>query len=96
MWTRTTHAVSASVTNSSAHATASIPAPTQPTRTPTAASATAPALPATGSAIRTWARAQGLPVGVRGRLPADVVAAYATAHGLAAASIDDQRLTTSP
>ncbi|MFG2044444.1 exonuclease domain-containing protein [Dactylosporangium sp. NPDC048998] len=76
--------------------TASIPAASQPARTPTAASAIAPALPATGSAIRTWARTQGLPVGVRGRLPADIVAAYATAHGLAAATIDDQRLTTSP
>ena len=35
---------------------------------------------ASGPAIRAWARAQGLPVGVRGRLSADVVAAYEAAH----------------
>jgi DNA polymerase-3 subunit epsilon len=75
--------------------TATIPAPTQPVRTLTAAGAVVPALPATGSAIRAWARAQGLPVGVRGRLPADIVAAYASARGLDTATIEGQRLIES-
>lgn len=30
--------------------------------------------------VREWARATGLPVGQRGRLPSDVVAAYMEAH----------------
>lgn len=34
-------------------------------------------------AIRSWARQQGLPVGVRGRLPADVLEKYRAAHALA-------------
>ncbi|WP_436837701.1 Lsr2 family DNA-binding protein [Micromonospora chersina] len=42
----------------------------------------APPLPASGPAIRAWAREQGLPVGVRGRLAAEIVTAYAIAHGL--------------
>lgn len=35
---------------------------------------------ASGPAIRAWAREQGLPVGARGRLPDEVVAAYNAAH----------------
>lgn len=33
------------------------------------------------SEVRTWAREQGLPVGDRGRLSPDLVAAYSSAHG---------------
>jgi hypothetical protein len=32
------------------------------------------------SQVRQWAREQGVQVGDRGRLPADLVAAYLTAH----------------
>ena len=32
------------------------------------------------SAVRSWARQQGWPIGLRGRLPADVVATYHAAH----------------
>ena len=32
------------------------------------------------AAIRDWARQQGVPVGVRGRLPTELVAAYRAAH----------------
>ncbi|MER6758006.1 exonuclease domain-containing protein [Micromonospora echinofusca] len=53
--------------------------------TPTAfpaASTAGPTLPAPGPTIRAWARAQGLPVAVRGRLATEIVNAYAVAHGL--------------
>jgi hypothetical protein len=33
------------------------------------------------SQVRQWARAQGVQVGERGRLPADLVAQYLAAHG---------------
>lgn len=33
------------------------------------------------SQVRAWAREQGVAVGDRGRLPADLVAQYLTAHG---------------
>lgn len=33
------------------------------------------------SAVRAWAREQGLPVGDRGRVSPDLVAAYVAAHG---------------
>jgi DNA polymerase III epsilon subunit-like protein len=41
------------------------------------------------TAIRAWARAQGIPVGDRGRLKADLVAQYRAAMGVAAASEAD-------
>lgn len=49
---------------------------------PTVASRTGSTLPAPGPTIRAWARDQGLPIGVRGRLAAEIVSAYAVAHGL--------------
>lgn len=65
--------------------TATIPVPTQPRPMDRAAVS---ALPIPGPAIRAWARNQGLPVGVRGRLSAEILAAYATAHGLETTTID--------
>ena len=35
------------------------------------------------SQVRQWAREQGVPVGDRGRIPADLVAQYLAAHGRA-------------
>lgn len=52
-----------------------------PTASP-AASTPGSALPAPGPTIRAWARAQGLPIGVRGRLATEIVEAYVVAHGL--------------
>jgi DNA polymerase-3 subunit epsilon len=64
---------------------AGIPAISSPTHSeahyvPTQGTTIAASLSAPGPAIRAWARDHGLPVGVRGRLPADVVAAYIAAH----------------
>ncbi|PZF98298.1 exonuclease domain-containing protein [Micromonospora endophytica] len=55
---------------------------TEPRKVATPANAAQPAgLPTVDpSAVRSWARQQGWPIGVRGRLPADVVAAYHAAH----------------
>lgn len=46
------------------------------------AGAPVPPRPASIAEIRDWARAEGLPVSDRGRIAADVAAAYARAHGL--------------
>lgn len=56
----------------------SVPSPVAPTT----ATTTGSTLLAPGPAIRAWARAQGLPVGVRGRLATEVINAYAAAHAL--------------
>ncbi len=40
-----------------------------------------PFMPSDPAAVRDWARANGLPVGVRGRIPADVIDAFAAANG---------------
>jgi hypothetical protein len=37
--------------------------------------------------VRRWAREQGLPVGDRGRISPDLVAAYSAAHGSAGSSV---------
>ena len=37
--------------------------------------------PGQSEAVRAWARAQGMPVSDRGRMPASVIAAYEAAHG---------------
>ncbi|MGC5287548.1 Lsr2 family DNA-binding protein [Micromonospora sp. DT231] len=58
------------------------PSPTPTTTAPMAATTTVSTLPAPGPTIRAWARANGLPVGVRGRLATETVNAYAAAHRL--------------
>ncbi len=40
-----------------------------------------PAMPNDPATVRAWASANGLPVGIRGRIPADVVEAFRTVHG---------------
>ncbi|WP_255608387.1 histone-like nucleoid-structuring protein Lsr2 [Micromonospora sp. PLK6-60] len=73
------HYIQPAKTEATTHAPAkTVPSPTAPT----AATATGSALPAPGPTIRAWARAQGLPVGVRGRLATEIVNAYVAAHGL--------------
>lgn len=75
--------------------TATMPAPAQPNPAAKAANTASSPLPASGPAIRAWARQQGLPVGVRGRLAADIVTAYAIAHGLEVIQVDGAHLATS-
>jgi len=62
--------------------TPTIPSPIQSETepVPTRGTTTAASLPTSGPVIRAWARDRGLPVGVRGRLSADLLAAYAAAH----------------
>ncbi|WP_406081273.1 exonuclease domain-containing protein [Micromonospora sp. NBC_00858] len=59
-----------------------VPSPTPATTARMAATTTDSTLPASGPTIRAWARANGLPVGVRGRLATEIVNAYAVAHRL--------------
>jgi DNA polymerase-3 subunit epsilon len=72
-----------------------MPAPAQPNPAAKAANTASSPLPASGPAIRALARQQGLPVGVRGRLAADIVTAYAIAHGLEVVEVDGAQLATS-
>jgi DNA polymerase-3 subunit epsilon len=75
--------------------TTTTPVPAQPSPRAKAANTTSSPLPASGPAIRAWAREQGLPVGVRGRLAAEIVTAYAIAHGLEAMPAGSTQLPTS-
>jgi hypothetical protein len=73
--------------------TAATPAPIQQPPAPTTPTTTSATLPAPSPAIQAWAREQGLPVGVRGRLAADIVTAYAIAHGLEVPSVHNEQLS---
>ena len=48
------------------------------------------------SQVRQWAREQGVPVGDRGRIPADLVAQYLAAHGRARPAAATPRRNSAP
>src|SRR5699024_5475757 len=80
-----------------------VPAAPAPTAAPARPVAPAPevadapqAVDLSPTAIRAWARSQGLPVGDRGRLKAELVAQYREAMGPAAETAPPQRSTPAP
>lgn len=48
------------------------------------------------SQVRQWARGKGVPVGDRGRIPADLVAQYLAAHGSSPSSAPKPRRPAAP